>query len=260
MSPVWKGAIVGAFNVYAVTLVVAVMQAMFESGEHLLVFAIGALGLGPGLAVGAIAGMLGGRLPVLRRLALCGLAMTGVILLGLYAAPVLIWIATPSTLIGALVLETWTRVDVVRRVPGPPSPLWMGAWIGAINALAIAVVFRLEVSLEHAPYMVDRFGAGGFAFFVGCLGLLPGLALGAAVGKFAGTLTKQGPVMRAMLIGTLAIGGMVTTLGVALVPFDIDLVSRGLLLPAVVPTVLCTLLLEHLTRPGEPVPRARAIG
>lgn len=115
-----------------------------------------------------------------------------------------------------------------------PSPIALGAWLGLVNTLVIAI----GMSAGEAR---DRIGAVMLISIIACL---PALLTGAVLGVIAGELAASPVWLRRALIIPPALG-LVGGLGL--------LFGMTTFVPvACIPTLACSLYLERRTR-GEAV-------
>jgi hypothetical protein len=174
---------------------------------------------------------------------------------GALSEPALIVPAMPSTLLGSLWLEYWTRSNLEIREPGPSltSPTTVGLLIGTINVAVVAVVLaiyvtRIEPRLFPSDALRPSFGLH-FAAAVICIGVLPGMVVGAIAGYLAKHLRAYHPITRLAGIGSVAVSGVFALGALSHVP--------ALVIPALMPTLFAVAVLERMTRPIEIVPGAR---
>jgi hypothetical protein len=260
MSSTVKGMLLAAANVWAVALVVGAFDLWGAArGSNDVMFIIAILGLGPGLAIGAICGYIAGELPVFRRLTLCAIGVASVLGLGAITEPSLIVKAIPTTVILTLVLERWARPDVqITVLPDTqPSPIWLGLWLGMLNAIIVGLV----VALWQPTYDDGQsHHHGGLAILMGCLGILPGAGIGAALGCFTKAVRDYQPPVRVLLIGLLALVAVaIFVAGTMSIMLHSPQEPFALIPPAMVPTMISVLILERRTRPPERMPAARAL-
>jgi hypothetical protein len=113
-----------------------------------------------------------------------------------------------------------------------------GGMLGFFNTLFI--------SIGVCTYTHDGVGVGIIVFM---FGIIPGLITGMALGAFANANAHVNVWLRRFLLCLPAIGVL---LGMA------EFFTVGeLFLPAVIPTIVCALLLERKTRYVAPVPAAK---
>jgi hypothetical protein len=113
-----------------------------------------------------------------------------------------------------------------------------GGMLGFFNTLFIAI--------GVCTYTHDGAGVGIIVFM---FGIIPGLITGMALGAFANATGHINVWLRRFLLCLPAIGVL---LGMA------EFFTVGeLFLPAVIPTIVCALLLERKTRYVAPVPAAK---
>jgi hypothetical protein len=115
-----------------------------------------------------------------------------------------------------------------------------GALLGSANALFIAIAMSC--------YTRD---AAGMAVFVFLIGMVPALFTGMVLGAIAGVTPRRNVWLRRALIAIPALA-LVAALGLF---FNV----RQMILPAAIPTIVCTLILERSTRYVAPVPVAAAL-
>jgi hypothetical protein len=116
-----------------------------------------------------------------------------------------------------------------------------GALLGSANALFIA--------LAMSCYTRE---AAGMAVFVFLIGMVPGLFTGMVLGAIAGLTARRNVWVRRALIAIPALS-LVAVLGLF---FHVG----QMILPAAIPTIVCTLILERSTRYVAPVPVATSVG
>jgi hypothetical protein len=113
-----------------------------------------------------------------------------------------------------------------------------GGMLGFFNTLFIAI--------GVCTYTHDGVGVGIIVFM---FGIVPGLITGMALGAFANATGHINVWLRRFLLCLPAIGVL---LGMA------EFFTVGeLFLPAVIPTIVCALILERKTRYVAPVPAAK---
>jgi len=112
-----------------------------------------------------------------------------------------------------------------------------GGLLGLLNTLFISIGVGWHESLL-------------VAFCVFLFGMIPGLVIGKVLEALAKATARSNVWWRRLLIGVPAIGGL---LGMA-ATFGVE----EFLLPAVIPTIVCALILERNTRYIAAAPVARA--
>ncbi|MBA2541170.1 MAG: hypothetical protein H0V17_16130 [Deltaproteobacteria bacterium] len=263
-SPI-KGMLVAVANVWVVSLVVGMVAMWGRDGGSLdTMMMIMVLGLGPGVAVGAIAGLLAGRLESVRRIVLGALGLVSVVILGVVTDPALIRLAIPSTVVSTLVLERWTRenlaVELASRAQSirpTLSPVWLGIWLGLANAIAVGFVLGLHSATDGGYSHHTR--PLSLAVLIGCLGIVPGAGVGAALGCVTKALRDVSPMLRLLVLGVLAMFALVIFLGLPSPGLIGSWYPTPMIPPACVPTLVAVLILERRTRPPERMPAARAL-
>jgi len=112
-----------------------------------------------------------------------------------------------------------------------------GGMLGFLNTLFIAI--------GVCTYTHDGVGIGIVVFM---FGIIPGLITGMSLGAFANATARLDVWLRRFMLCLPAVGVL---LGIA------ELFTVGeLFLPAVIPTIVCALILERKTRYVAPVPTA----
>jgi ABC-type dipeptide/oligopeptide/nickel transport system permease subunit len=118
-----------------------------------------------------------------------------------------------------------------------PNAVGFGGMLGFVNTLFIAI--------GVCTYTHEGVGIGVVVFM---FGIIPGLITGMALGAFANATAQLAVWMRRLMLCLPAIGVL---LGIA------EFFTVGeLFLPAVIPTIVCALILERRTRYVAPVPAA----
>jgi hypothetical protein len=244
MSPTAKGLVVAAIDLFAIALLIAILEAserhwmrdVFEMVS--IVQLVGAI---PALALGAALGWLAGRLDVARAPVLVGIALAVVIAGGLLTEPRWIYVASIPTVIWMVRLERWTR-----RAPGEPKPPLSATACGAVLAGAtlatVAVILGLALRYEHHHRHI------GFetAMEVFAAGLAPALAFGVALGWIARQLaTASFHVRRVVLCAPMV--AVIVLLGAA--------TEEALVAPMLAPAIGAILVLERVTRSQLPTAR-----
>ncbi len=254
LSGAKKGLLVGLVNLVLVGFLIGVEEGLRYLPQIMVVILL--IGAGPALGVGALCGWLGGRLAMLRRVALITIPMTIVTALGLLSDPSLIGPAVLPTFLGSLALEYWTRPNLATRTPKPMAPTVLGLLLGLANVGVVAIVLAIYVTRVEPRHLVGGislhppFGLH-FAALVLCLGAIPGAIVGALSGYLATKLRDYSTLTRFAGIGSVAVSG-VFALG-----FSSD--SPILVLPALLPTLFAVDVLERLTRRIDDVPSARVL-
>jgi hypothetical protein len=265
-SSVLKGIAVAICNVLVVAVGLSVTQRSMAGGSDMFCV-VCVLGGIPGVVAGAVIGFVAGRLPVLRRLALVSLAVFAVVVLGILIEPTLIAFASAPTIVAALALEGWTRVNLKVQPPAAAlSCISKGALLGVANVAVTAVIVGMMVWLDppvrgwsgdaetlgfgYAAYVKGAAIGTQVTLLVAFAGLLPGLVAGAAIGRLTRPLRAWSPHARFAFLGALATA-VVVALGLATqeVPF---------ILPACIPAALASFGLERWTREPPALPRAIA--
>ena len=265
LSSTVKGMLVAVANVWVVALVIGMVAMWGRDGGSLdTMMWVMVLGLGPGIAVGATAGFVAGRLSSARWLALGAIGVASVCVLGVATEAELIELAIPSTLASAVILEWWTRgnlaVELASRAESirpTLSPVQLGMWLGLANAIAVGIVLGLHAAMAGGYSHPAR--PMSIAILISCMGILPGAGLGAALGCFTKAVRDVPPVLRLLLLGMLALCALVIFLAL---PSPGLIGSRDpvpLIPPACVPTLFAVLILERRTRPPARMPVARAL-
>ncbi len=253
LSAAKKGLLVGLVNLVVVGFLIGVEEGVSYLPEIMVVILL--VGAGPALGVGALCGWLGGRLSMLRRVALITIPMTIVTVLGVLSDTSLIAPAVLPTLIGSLVLESWTRPNLASQPPAPVTPTLLGMLLGLANVAVVAIVLAIYVTRVEPRHLVGGisihppFGLH-FAALVLCIGAIPGAIVGALSGYLATKLRDYSTLTRFAGIASVAVSGV----------FALGFLSDApiLVLPALLPTLFTVDVLERLTRRIEVVPSARA--
>ncbi len=254
LSSIKKGLLVGLANLGAVGLVFAGR----EEPRHLftILFFVTFIGGLPALFVGGLCGWIADRLPVFRRLVLIAISFVAVIVLGMLTEPPLIGPAMVPTMIAALVLEYWTRPNLAVHEPKPSvlSPTVQGMLLGLGNVLAVALLLAIYVTRIEPRHIVGGitiqppFGLH-FAVAVICVGAIPGMVVGGLSGFLAERLRDHHLVVRLAGIGSIAVTGVFALASLTDTPM--------LVMPALMPTLFATAVLERISRTPETVPAAR---
>jgi hypothetical protein len=244
MSSTVKGLIVAAIDLFAIALLIAILEAnerhwTRDALDNLLIVQV--LGAIPALALGAALGWLAGRLDVARAPLLVGIGLACVIAGGLLTEARWIYVAALPTVIWMVRLERWTR-----RADGQPkpetSPIACGAILTGSALAAIAVILGLAMRYErHRNHTGLEVALETFV-----AGLGPSLALGAGLGWIARQLaTASRHVRRLVLCAPLV--AVIVLLGAA--------TEESLVIPTLAPALASMLLLERVTRSHLPVAR-----
>lgn len=254
LSATKKGLLVGLVNLVVVAFLIGVEEGVRFLPQIVVVISI--IGAGPALGVGALCGWIGGRLPALRRVALVMIPMTVVTMLGVLSDTSLIAPAIAPTLIGALVLEHWTRPNLASEPRTPLTPTLLGLLLGLANVAVVAIVLAIYVTRVEPRHLVGGisihppFGLH-FVALVICLGAIPAAVVGALAGFLASKLSDHHLVTRLVGIGSVAVCGVFALGSLSDAPI--------LVVPALLPTLFGVGVLERLTRPIEAVPGARVL-
>ena len=118
---------------------------------------------------------------------------------------------------------------------------------GASHGILLGFLNTLFISIGVCTYTRDGLGVGIFIFM---FGILPGLITGTALGAMANATARLDVWLRRAILCAPAVGVL---LGLAKV-FGVT----SLFVPAVIPTIVCALILERATRYVAPVPLASA--
>lgn len=254
MSAVNKGLIAGFVNLVMVGFLFGLDEGVRHIGAVMLIVLI--IGCGPALAVGALVGWVGGRLPAFRRLVMVFVPMCVVVALGVLSEASLIAPAVLPTMLGSLVLEYWTRPNlaVYRPSPNPPSPVTIGVLIGVANVVVVAALLAIYVTRIEPRHSLagitihPPFGLH-FAAIIACIGAVPGMIVGALSGFLAQRLRDYGLLTRLAGIGSIAVSGVFALASLT----DTAILA----VPALMPTLFAVALLERLTRRIDVLPPAR---
>lgn len=252
-SAVSKGLLVGFSNLCVVAVLIAVGEGGYRHAFEIMIFLLIA-GCGPAIGVGAITGWVGSILPVARKTAMTSIALVSVFSLGAATEPEWIVYALVPTVASSLWLERWTRDNLATRTPAKLVPQTIGMILGAVNVIAISILVGIYV------YYVEPEVIGGsvraadsfqFGAIVLCLGMVPGIVLGAVSGMVGQWLRDRSQLVRYAGIATVALGGV----------FFLGAVgnSATLVMPALMPTLILVGVLERLSRNVETFPSARAV-
>jgi len=254
LSGIKKGLLVGLANLFAVALLIGLGEPLRHLPAILMI--IGIIGAAPALAVGALCGWLGGRVPVFRRVSLIIIPAFAVIALGVLTEASLIGPALVPTVIAALLLEYWTRPNLAMHEPTPSvlSPTVQGMLLGAANVLVVAVLLAIYVTRIEPQHVVagvsihPPFGLH-LAVLVTWVGAVPGVIVGGLAGFLAQRLRDNGQITRLAGIGSIAVSGVMVLAALTDTPM--------LVMPALMPTLFAVAVLERITRRLETMPAAR---
>jgi len=239
MSPTAKGLVVAAIDLFAIALMIAILEA---SERHWLrdvldiLFFVQLVGAVPVLAGGAALGWLAGRLDVARAPVLVGIGLACVIAGGLLTELRWAVVAAIPTVIWMVRLERWTR----HQDKPPLSATACGAVLAGATLAAVAVILGLALRYERHTGLEST-----IEVFV--VGLGPTLALGAALGWIARWLATAPRLLRGFLL-CAPIAAAIAVLGAA--------TEQALVVPMLVPAIAAMLLLERATRSQFPLARA----
>jgi hypothetical protein len=121
------------------------------------------------------------------------------------------------------------------------SAVSSGVLLGAANTAVIGV--GIAVACAPAGQRVDVFAG------ITALGLCPGMLAGLVIGRLAAAVEGR-PVVRFAALGVLGLATVVALGMVAGLP--------NFIVPAFIPTLVATAILERSTRDPAPIPCARA--
>jgi len=264
-----KGLILGGSNVLAVAGALGFVEGLHSPHTAVdMAIAVTLLGMVPGLVVGGVLGYLAGRVTVHRFVLLATLALGAVAVLGALTEPGFIPFAAAPTLPLALALEHWTRADALRpRLPrAPMTSAAKGALLGAANVLATAIVIGVRVMFDPRRGWSGDGEELGFGFplhvtapavgleiglVIGCIGIVPGVATGAALGRLADELRAWCGATRAAVLGT---GAVAAVAAIGLLGHE-----AAFVVPACVPALVASFVLERWTRHADRLAPAQLI-
>jgi peptidoglycan/LPS O-acetylase OafA/YrhL len=262
LDPVARGAFLGAVNVVVIALGIAVTQHHHGADAFATLMILGML---PGVIAGALIGGLARRnasySPAARLLSFllpaCGLVMFLGVAVEMGENVV---VACIPTVAAAIALERATRAiplpvaqcdaSLIGRLRLPRlDPYTLGMCLAVVNLLLIALGTHMVGGPEHVahhpgglgedmPYPPHRHPEAPLAIIV--FGTLPATILGAWLGGMAHRTRARGAGARFLWIASPAVAFVALTGAM----FDLP----GLILPACLPTVLCAIALQELTR------------
>lgn len=261
LDPVARGAFLGAVNVVVIALGIAVTQHHHGADAFATLMILGML---PGVIAGALIGALAkrnARYSAAARLVsflLPACALVVFLGVGVEMGEYVI-VACIPTLAAAVALERATRAtplpvaqcdaSLIGRLRVPRlDPYTVGMVLAVVNVLLIAFGAHLVGGPEHVaqhpglgedmPYPPHRHPEAPLAMIV--FGALPAVIVGAWLGGMAHRSRDRSIAGRLVRIALPSF----TFVALAGALFDLP----RLIVPACVPTVLCVVALEHLTR------------